>query len=85
MLLLNCLLLGVTVSVFMASVVIVVYDLFVVGFCRSLAEVEVDSAPEGVADPVDLRPLRWRTTLALLVLAWIPILVGLSIFGMSRL
>jgi hypothetical protein len=84
MLLLNYLLLGLTVSVFMASVVIVVYDLFVIGLSRSLADGVVASAAEVAVDPVEPR-LPWRTTVALLVLAWIPIFVGLSIFGISRL
>jgi hypothetical protein len=82
---LNYLLLGVTVSVFMASVMIVVYDMFVVGPRQSLADGIVASAAEGAIDPVERRRLPWRTTVALLVLAWIPVFVGLSMFGISRL
>ena len=66
------LLLSIAVVMFLAAAAIVIYDLFIAAKYRR-AQAQGDTT---ASEP---EPLRWRTTAALVVLAWAPLLMGLSI------
>jgi regulator of protease activity HflC (stomatin/prohibitin superfamily) len=71
MLVLKYLLLSGAAGMFVLAAAIVAYDLFnAVRYRRAVASGATAEKPA---------PIRWRTTAALVVLAWVPMLVGLSI------
>ncbi|HLH09996.1 MAG TPA: prohibitin family protein, partial [Terriglobales bacterium] len=59
------------VTLFVAAAAIVMYDLWLGMKTR-------EAKPEG-AEAVEAEPVRWRTTVALAALAWIPLLLSVSI------
>jgi regulator of protease activity HflC (stomatin/prohibitin superfamily) len=72
MLALKYLLLASAIAMFIAAVAVVAYDLYVELQYRR-------RAAEGVAGLPEPEPLRWRTAVALVAMAWAPLLIALSI------
>src|SRR5512146_1469039 len=60
------------IGLFLAAAAVVVYDLF-------LAVQHRRAVLAGAAERTQPGPIRWRTTMALVVVAWAPLLIALSI------
>jgi hypothetical protein len=71
MLALKTLLLSGTVAMFLIAAAIVLYDL-------SLAVRYRYEQAEGGTAPGEPAPMRWRTSVALVAMAWAPLLLGLA-------
>lgn len=59
------------VALFLIAAAVVVYDLLLAFRCRH-------ELAQGGTAPAETAPMRWRTSLALVAMAWTPLLLGLG-------